>query len=546
MKIGLAQINSTVGDFPGNARRILQAYRACIEDGADLVVTPELSLVGYPPKDLLLKKRFIVQCLQALDYLADEIGEVPILVGYVDFYNFDDPGRELRNAAAFLKGGKIVKKIWKTLLPSYDVFDETRYFQSSSKCEPIEYNGMRIGVTICEDIWMGDYIERPIYSRDPVAELKDKGIDLLVNMAASAFYSSKPQKRADTLEVVACGVGVPIVFCNAVGANDQLVFDGHSMVLDGSGNEVANLPGFETCVKVVTLKSEGGLAPKVRGGEVEDVYESLMLGLRDYVNKTGFNSVCVALDGGIDSSVAVTLAVRSLGAERVVGVLMPGPFSKEASLRDARDLAGLLGIQFKEIPIAGMLNATEEAVKHLCGETLRDVTEENAQARLRSVLLMALSNKEGHMVVSSGNKTRLMVGYGAIYGDMNMGLSLLGDVPKTLVFKLARWINRTEDVIPCDVLARPCSGELREGQLDQDVLPAYEILDKILEYYIEYHISGSDLIEIFGYDERIVRWVQRHVDLNQWKRHQSAPCIRVTTKGLGYSRLMPIVQRFVD
>lgn len=547
MKVGLAQINSTVGDFPGNARRILQAYRACIDEGAELVVTPELSLVGYPPKDLLLKKRFVDQCVQALDYLGDEVGDVPLLVGYVDYFKFDDPGRQLRNAAALLRNGEIRQKVFKTLLPSYDVFDEARYFQASSACEPIEVNGKRIGVTICEDIWIGDYLDRPVFGRDPVAELKDAGVDVIVNMAASPFYQGKPQQRADLLEVVACGTGVPLVFCNAVGANDQLVFDGHSMVLDGRGNELRSFPGFDVCTAVVDVeRSERGTPPKASGGVEEDVYGALRLGLKDYVGKAGFETVCLVLDGGIDSSVAAAVCVDALGADHVFGLLLPGPFSLSASLEDARMLAENLGIGIKESSIGGLFEAARETAGSLLGGGDADFTEENIQSRLRAMLVMAYSNRHGHLVVSSGNKTCLMVGYGAVYGDRTMGLSLLGDVPKTLVYRLARWINRQRSTIPPACLTKPSSGELREGQHDQEMLPAYDLLDEILEYYVEYHVSGSDLIEAFDYDERVVRWVQRRVDLNQWKRHQAAPSIRVTTKGLGVSRQMPIVQTFVD
>ena len=544
MNIGIAQINSVIGDFPGNVKRILAAYRECLEAGADLVLTPELSLVGYPPRDLVFKSQFVPKCLQALDYLAGEIREVPLLVGYVDHHHPSRPGKPFRNAAAWLEQGKIQHRVWKTLLPTYDVFDERRYFEPGDASEPILWNGRRIGVTICEDIWTEDYLQRPFYDRDPVDELASKGIDLLLNLSASPFHLGKPLLRRAMIGGITRKAKVPVVYCNAVGANDQLVFDGHSLVTDANGRVATQLAGFsETCVVVDPFSPVKDEAP-LDSCDAEELYQALVLGLRDYVTKCGFSSVCLGLSGGIDSALTAVIAADALGPENVRGLTMPSPYSSRGSVDDSFALAKNLGIRCDEVPIKNAFEAVKATMQPVFEGKPEDVTEENMQARLRGLMLMALSNKENHLLLTTGNKSELAVGYCTIYGDMCGGLAVISDLPKCRVYEVSRWINRGREIIPWNTIDKPPSAELRPDQKDQDTLPPYEILDAILELYVENQLSADEIISR-GYQETTVRWVQRRVDLNEWKRHQAAPGLRVTSKAFGIGRRMPIVQRFV-
>ena len=544
MNIGIAQINSVIGDFPGNVKRILAAYRECLEAGAEIVITPELSLVGYPPRDLVFKSHFVPKCLQALDYLAGEIREVPLLVGYVDHHHPTRPGKPFRNAAAWLENGEIQHRVWKTLLPTYDVFDERRYFEPGDSCEPILWNGRRIGVTICEDIWTEDYLQRPFYNRDPVEELTAKGIDLLLNLSASPFHLGKPLLRRAMIGGIARKAKVPLVYCNAVGANDQLVFDGHSLVTDANGRIASQLPGFrETCAVVNPFSAVENDAP-LDSCDAADLYNALVLGVRDYVTKCGFSSVCLGLSGGIDSALTAVIATEALGPENVRGLTMPSPYSSRGSVDDSFALAKNLGIRCDEVPIKNAFEAIKATMQPVFEGKPEDVTEENMQARLRGLMLMALSNKENHLLLTTGNKSELAVGYCTIYGDMCGGLAVISDLPKCRVYEVSRWINREREIIPWNTVDKPPSAELRPDQKDQDTLPPYEILDAILELYVENQLSADEIISR-GYEEATVRWVQRRVDLNEWKRHQAAPGLRVTSKAFGIGRRMPIVQRFV-
>jgi NAD+ synthase (glutamine-hydrolysing) len=544
MKVGLAQINSVVGDFPGNVKRILAAYRECLEAGADLVITPELSLVGYPPRDLVFKSQFVPKCLQALDYLAGEIREVPLLVGYVDHHHPSRPGKPFRNAAAWLENGSIQHRIWKTLLPTYDVFDERRYFEPSDNCEPIWWKGKRIGVTICEDIWTEDYLQRPLYERDPVEELSAKGIDLLVNLSASPFHLGKPLTRRAMIGGIARSAKVPVVYCNAVGANDQLVFDGHSLVASVNGRILTQMTGFSEVCRVVDPFTPTDEDDSLSSCDAEQLYHSLVLGVRDYVTKCGFSSVCLGLSGGIDSALTATIAADALGPENVSGLTMPSPYSSRGSVDDSFALAKNLGIRCVEVPIRNAFEAVKATMEPVFAGKPEDVTEENMQARLRGLMLMALSNKENHLLLTTGNKSELAVGYCTIYGDMCGGLAVISDLPKVRVYEVSRWINREREIIPWNTIDKPPSAELRPDQKDQDTLPPYEILDGILALYVENQLSADEIISR-GYEETTVRWVQRRVDLNEWKRHQAAPGLRVTSKAFGIGRRMPIVQRFV-
>jgi NAD+ synthetase len=544
MKVGIAQINPVVGDFPGNAKRILAAYRECIELGADIVLTPELCLAGYPPRDLVFKSGFVPSCLQALDYLAGETKSVPLLVGYVDHNHPGRRGKPFRNAAAWLVNGALVHKIWKTLLPTYDVFDERRYFEPGESCSPIEWNGHRIGVTICEDIWTEDYLQRPFYDRDPVEELTRAGVDLILNLSASPFHLGKPEIRRAMIAGVARRAQVPVVYCNAVGANDQLIFDGNSLVATPQGRISAQLPGFTDSCQVLETTDAPAEDELLETGEAEQIHKALVLGLHDYVTKCGFSSVCLGLSGGIDSALTAAIAVEALGAQNVHGLTMPGPFSSRGSVDDSFALARNLGIRCEEVSISATFAAIKETMIPVFAGKPEDVTEENMQARIRGLLLMALSNKENHLLLTTGNKSELAVGYCTIYGDMNGGLAVISDLPKSRVYQVSRWINREREIIPWNTIDKPPSAELRPDQKDQDTLPPYDVLDAILELYVEHHLSADEIISR-GHEEHTVRWIQRRVDLNEWKRHQAAPGLRVTSKAFGIGRRMPIVQRFI-
>jgi NAD+ synthase (glutamine-hydrolysing) len=540
LRIGIAQINGTVGDFPGNVKRILAAYRECLDQGADLVITPELSLVGYPPRDLVQKSQFVPKCLQALDYLSEEIKAVPLLVGYVDHNTDQSPGRPFRNAAAWLENGQIVHKIWKTLLPTYDVFDELRYFEPGERCEPIVWNGHRIGVTICEDIWNEEFLPRPLYDRDPVAELQAQKIDLLLNLSASPFHVGKAALRRDLIAGVAEEINAPVVYCNACGGNDELVFDGHSLVATPD-KKIWQMTGFAEEVKTVSLDAIPTSFTEQE--EAEQLYRALLLGTRDYAHKCGFHSVCLGLSGGIDSALTAVIAADALGAENVHALTMPSPYSSRGSVDDSFHLAKALGISCTEVPIAAPFAAVKESLAELFAGKKEDVTEENMQARIRGLYLMSFSNKCGHLLLTTGNKSELAVGYCTIYGDMCGGLAVISDLPKTKVYEVARWINREREIIPWNTIDKAPSAELRPNQKDQDTLPPYDVLDAILHHLIELQEDPEQVIAA-GFDESIIRWVQRRIDLNEWKRQQAAPGLRVTSKAFGMGRRMPIVQRF--
>ena len=550
MKIGLAQINGTVGDFPANAKRIVNAYREALDGGAEFVITPEMALVGYPPRDLVFKSGFVDKCLQALDYLGSEIGEVPLLVGYVDHNRDQEPGKPFRNGAALLERGEVTARVFKTLLPTYDIFDERRYFEPAEQCQPIEWRGHKIGVTICEDIWTEDYLHRPLYKRDPVEELRVGGAEILMNLSASPFHLGKGRVRCELLATVARSAGLPLVYCNSIGGNDQLVFDGNSTVMTGEGVACAQLAAFSEEIRVVEVPFESpgastGFAPLPPDQEApEELFQALVLGVKDYVRKCGFRTACMGLSGGIDSALTAAVAVEALGPENVFGVTMPSDYSSRGSVKDSLALAGNLGMRCETVPIGKSLESVKSALAPLFGDLPEDVTEENMQARIRGLYLMSLSNKYNHLLLTTGNKSELAVGYCTIYGDMCGGLAVISDLPKTRVFEVARWLNRSGEVIPWNTIEKPPSAELRPDQKDEDTLPPYEVLDGILELYVEKQCSPEEIIENHGFEEEIVLWVQRQVDLNEWKRHQAAPGIRVTSKAFGIGRRIPIVQRF--
>lgn len=542
MKIGFAQINPIVGDLKGNCELIAGAYDRLAAAGAELVLTPELAMTGYPPQDLVLKSRFVPENLELLAKLHAHVGDAALLVGFVD--RNEGRGKPFRNAAALLERGKQIRKTYKSLLPTYDVFDEERYFQPADRVEPFLVRGQKIGVTICEDIWTEHYLPRPLYDCEPVRSLVEQGAEMIVNLSSSPFSLRKPAIRYEMVAGLARAHQRPISYCNLIGGNDQLLFDGNSFAVNSAGNVIAQLAAFREDERVVDTDSSSAI-PFHEGKIPEQIFGALSLGLCDYCRKCNFRSVVVGLSGGVDSAVTAVIAADALGAENVTGVSMPSPYSSRGSIDDARALARNVGIKFLEIPITDAFQVFKAQFKEIFKGLSENETEENMQPRLRAMILMALSNKFGHLVLSTGNKSELSVGYCTLYGDMAGGLAVISDVPKTIVYELARWINRKQEIIPKSTIEKPPSAELKPNQKDQDTLPPYETLDEILHLYVEENLSARDIIAR-GFDEKTVRWVQRRVDLNEYKREQAAPGLKVTSRAFGIGRKMPIAQKYVD
>jgi len=542
MKIGFAQINPTVGDLSGNFEKIVGAYERLAKAGAELVLTPELAITGYPPQDLVFKSQFVPQNLEVLDKLQARLRGAALLVGYVE--RNQGRGKPFHNAVALLQPGAPISKTFKSLLPTYDVFDEDRYFEPGCNSTPLLLGVKKIGVTICEDIWTEHYLPRPLYDIEPVRALVEHGAEIILNLSASPFSLNKPAIRREMVSALAQAHQRPIFYCNAVGGNDQLIFDGNSIAVNSSGELIAQLPGFQTAEQILDSDGAGPIefTEPERGA---DLFAALSLGVRDYLAKCGFKSAVLGLSGGIDSAVVAAIAVDALGAGNVVGVSMPSPYSSRGSIDDALALAKNLGIKCLEIPIANAFAAFKVQFAEVFAGLAEDTTEENMQARLRGMILMSLSNKFGHIVLSTGNKSELAVGYCTLYGDMAGGLAVISDVPKTMVYELARWMNRDRAIIPPSTIEKPPSAELKPGQKDQDTLPPYDVLDEILRLYVEENLGARDIIA-HGFDEKTVRWVQRRVDINEYKREQAAPGIKVTSRAFGVGRRMPIAQRYID
>src|SRR5438874_1030049 len=550
MKIGFAQINPTVGDLSGNFERIIGTYERLTAAGAELVLTPELAVPGYPPQDLVFKSRFVPENLGVLEKLHAQVGKAALLVGFVD--RNEGRGKPFHNAAALLERGKPIRKAHKSLLPTYDVFDEDRYFEPAGRVEPFDVCGKRLGVTICEDIWTEHYLPRPLYDVEPVRGLIEQGGEVIVNLSASPFTLHKPAIRREMVGALARAYQRPICYCNAVGGNDQLVFDGNSIAVNASGELIAQLASF--LEEEAIIDTDAAAVIEFREGKTaEELFSALSLGLRDYLRKCNFKSAVLGLSGGVDSAVVAVIALDALGAENVIGVSMPSPYSSRGSIDDALALARNLGIRCLEIPITNAFTAFKSQFAEIFKKLPENETEENMQPRLRAMTLMALSNKFGHLLLTTGNKSELAVGYCTLYGDMAGGLAVISDVPKTMVYELARWINSDysarsgakRQIIPGSTIEKAPSAELKPNQKDQDTLPPYEILDKILQLYVEENLSARDIIAR-GFDEKAVRWVQRRVDLNEYKREQSAPGLKVTSRAFGVGRKMPIAQRYVD
>lgn len=541
MKLGLAQINTTVGDFTGNLALIRTAYERGVAAGTELVVAPELAITGYPPRDLLLKSGFIEGNLAALEELAKSVGEVGLVVGHVGI-NEQQPGRPAVNAVSLLQHGKVKATRSKTLLPTYDVFDEDRYFEPATENAPVDFNGRQLGLTVCEDVWNDEaFWLDPRYRVDPVDSLVKLGAEVIVNVSASPWNLGKEGMRREMLASLAAKAQRPVVYCNAVGGNDELIFDGGSLALNAAGEALAAGPHFAEALVEVDL--DGAAQPATEPDAMALLHDALVLGVRDYLGKCGFGSAVIGLSGGIDSAVTAALAVQALGAENVRGITMPSPYSSQGSLDDSEALAANLGIQYDVIPIHAGFEMMKASLEPIFGDRPEDVTEENMQARLRGLILMAASNKFGSLVLTTGNKSELAVGYCTLYGDMCGGLAVISDVPKTKVFELARWINRDREIIPESTITKPPSAELRPDQKDEDSLPPYEVLDAILELYVVECRSVTEIVA-GGFDEATVKRVARLIDLNEYKRRQAAPGLKVTSKAFGVGRRIPVAQKF--
>jgi NAD+ synthase (glutamine-hydrolysing) len=541
MKIALAQINPTIGDIIGNRDRILQSLKKIKELNADIAVFPELCLTGYPPRDLLNIHGFVDANLGALQILASHADSLGIIVGFVD-RNQKKEGRDFYNAAAFLAEGKIQAIVHKTLLPTYDVFDEDRYFERAENVPLVPFRGRTLGISICEDAWNSEAVwTKQLYSIDPIQNQVERGADLLINISASPYEMGKPRFRFQMLRNHVHKHHVPLIYVNLVGGNDDLIFDGNSLALSKNGNVIAQ---GRSCSEDIILVDPDSDADQEyhEGDELENLFQALVMGTRDYARKCGFKSAVLGLSGGIDSAVVACIAAEALGAGNVLGVSMPSMYSAQESYDDAHVLAQNLGINFEVIPIRSIYQSFCDSLAKPFSELPMDVTEENLQARIRGTLLMALSNKFGHLVLSTGNKSELGAGYCTLYGDMVGGLAVISDVPKTMVYKLASYINRRKEIIPSNTLTRPPSAELRPNQIDQDSLPAYDILDGILKFRIEERMSLEEIVAE-GYERSTVEKIFRMIYTNEYKRRQAAPGLKVSSRAFGTGRRMPIAMK---
>ncbi|MAG17379.1 MAG: NAD+ synthase [Phycisphaerae bacterium] len=578
MRIALAQTNPTIGAIADNSAALAEAIDRARNERADLVIFPELSVIGYPPKDLLLKQDVIGHCEQSVRDLAARCTDIAAIIGY-PCVSDRTVGQQLYNAAAFCAGGQIAYRHVKSLLPTYDVFDETRYFEPASDdaaFTPIALDsipgagpGVRLGISICEDLWNDEaLLPRQLYDVDPVQCIMQGGANMLVNCSASPFVQGKHGFRLELAKSAAMKHNVPVIYCNQVGGNDELVFDGNSFVMNAAGEVIAHAKSFDTDLLIADLPVAPGNTPGNVTGDasrnrierdvtgIASIYNALVLGLRDYCRKCGFGSVVVGLSGGIDSAVVGAICVGALGNDNVRGVTMPSRYSSQGSIDDARALAQCTGIEFHVIPITEAHDAFEHMLAAPFEGLSPDVTEENVQARIRGVILMAMSNKFGSLLVTTGNKSELAVGYCTLYGDMAGGLAVLSDVPKTMVWELARWINDAPDsplreqfggvrqVIPESSITKAPSAELRPDQTDQDSLPPYDVLDQIVERYVEREQPLRQIIADTGFDAATVQRVARMIDVNEYKRKQAAPGLKVTGRAFGFGRRMPIAQRY--
>jgi NAD+ synthase (glutamine-hydrolysing) len=544
MKIALAQFNPTVGDFAGNTARILSLAAQAQGRGAGLAVFTELCLCGYPPQDLLERPAFIERNHKELKKLAAKI-PLPAVIGYAGRVK-NGTGKSIGNKAALICDGRVVFEQSKMLLPTYDVFDESRYFQPADRQYVFGLHGEQLGITICEDAWNDqNFWVQQLYDRDPVNEIVRQGTTVLLNISASPYTLDKRALRLEMLRSIALNHKLPVVYVNQFGGNDSLIFDGASIALTADGKVAAQAKAFEEDLVLFDTATGKGEIHEQPHEEIAYAYRALITGTRDYVRKCGFTQVLVGLSGGIDSAVVASIAVDALGPENVLGVSMPGPFSSAGSKADAQTLAKNLAIRFHTLPITDVFAAYKGALAPAFGDRPLDVTEENLQARIRGNYLMALSNKFGSMVLSTGNKSENAVGYCTLYGDMAGGLAVISDVPKLMVYELARWINREREVIPCSTIEKPPSAELRPNQKDEDSLPPYDVLDRILKAYIEDLRSPHEIADHYGFALKLVQDIALRVDRNEYKRKQAAPGLKITSRAFGFGRPFPIAQKFI-
>ncbi|MGB7463691.1 MAG: NAD+ synthase [Candidatus Acidiferrum sp.] len=545
MKIALAQFNPTVGDFEGNAARIVSLATQAKQRGADLAVFSELCVCGYLPLDLLERPAFIERNHETLKCIAMQM-PLPAIVGYAGRVERDRAGKSIANKAALIDEGRVVFEQSKMLLPTYDVFDESRYFQPGERQYVYGLDREQLGITVCEDVWNDKtFWANPLYARDPVTELVAQGSSVLLNISASPYTLEKRTLRLQMLRSLARHHRRPIVYVNQVGGDDSLIFDGASIAITPDGRIAAQAKAFEEDVVLFdTVTGEGDIHAQP-DDEIAYAYQALVTGTRDYVRKCRFSKTIVALSGGIDSAVVASIAVAALGPDNVLGVSMPGPYSSEGSRTDAKALADNLGIEFLTIPIGEVFQSYRKVLEPAFGGRKPDTTEENIQARIRGNYLMALSNKFGSMVLSTGNKSESAVGYCTLYGDMAGGLAVISDVPKMMVYELAEYINRERELIPHSTITKPPSAELRPDQKDTDSLPPYEVLDRILKAYIEEVKAPEQIAAELGSDLKLVREIAALVDRNEYKRKQAAPGLKITSRAFGFGRPFPIAQRFI-
>lgn len=543
MKIALAQTNPIVGAFDYNLKKVQKSIENGKKLGCDLIVFPEFTLIGYPPKDLLEKEDFINNNLKSLDRFIKETSGIAVICGFIE-KNPNHPAKPLYNAAIFFENGKILLKTYKILLPSYDVFDEARYFAPGEQAKWVEWREKKIGITVCEDIWNDKDFFHQQYKIDPVAQLAEAKIDILINISASPYHMHKPELRRKIFTHLANKYNFPIVYVNQVGGNDELIFDGNSKVVLPQ-KIAAHAKEFEEDLIAFDLKTEEGICRETSDTEEAIILKALVLGTRDYVYKSGLKRAVVGLSGGIDSSLVAWIAKEALDKENVLGVSMPSPYTSKASLEGASNLARNLGINYLNTPINEIFNSYLDTLRPIFKDLPWDATEENIQARIRGNILMALSNKFGYLVLSTGNKSEMAVGYCTLYGDLTGGLAVISDVPKTWVYRLAKYINREQEIIPIDILKRPPSAELRPNQKDEDDLPPYSALDPVLKEYIENNQSIRDIAKM-GFKEEMVKEIIKRVEKNEYKRRQAPPGLKITTKAFGYGRRYPMVQHYTD
>jgi NAD+ synthase (glutamine-hydrolysing) len=549
MKIALAQLNYHIGNFESNTNKIIAHIHEAKEKGADLVVFSELCVCGYPARDFLEFREFINLCEQAAKKIAAECIDIACIIG-LPTPNNNPEGKDLNNSAYFIENGEVKAIVNKALLPNYDVFDEYRYFEPSTSFNCINFKGKKIALTICEDLW--NTIENPLYITRPMDVLIKQQPDVMINIAASPFAYNHDEERINILSDNASRYKLPLFYVNHVGAQTELIFDGGSLVFDNTGKLADEMPYFTEQMAYYTLDDNAQISFEhtstlraERQSDIEQIHQGLILGIRDYFYKSGFKQAILGLSGGIDSAVVCALAAEALGAANVMAVLLPSKFSSDHSIKDAEDLVNNLGCMSQTVTIAKITEAFEEQLHPQFKNLPFNIAEENIQSRSRAVVLMAMCNKFGYILLNTSNKSEAAVGYGTLYGDMCGGISVLGDVYKTQVFELARYINRNKEIIPVNSIVKPPSAELRPGQKDTDSLPEYDILDKIIEEYVERRCSSAEIVKL-GYDEHTVQRVIRLVNLSEHKRYQTPPILRVSPKAFGMGRRMPIVGKYLS